>query len=430
MAILDDAKNLAKNLGGKIKDEAGKIAGKVIDEAGNRIATGVGDKITGAFAAKSGAAEAPNEYESNVPSSQGELVNTVEKISSIPELTDFLTELQSKQDSESAVAYALKAQLQVLVVVNHADLFGSPFDLMLESLKLAVQKSKSEFEKTEFQQKAAVMINSMVFFMKAKLYYENDKWNEEGQEILKEACSMLADSAVSVASIAVTGGLTSGAIAGKLAGSLLDSIMSNRGGFIKRIMDWATKGERIEKYKTEFYTFLESAFDKLLRYKNLFGSSLILHNLVSDNKDVLSLRVGDKSPELKKLDPDNPVLKDNTSGLRFFFYSLGILFILLAVFLGFSYLFYLYNIWGGDKWVEDLANSSIFDMVFIIHFGILEHPLFIKIIIVLIGYLPTIFSASAVSRLGFNKVKIIKSKWKTQITNEYYTVLANKLDEY
>jgi hypothetical protein len=161
-----------------------------------------------------------------------------------------------------------------------------------------------------------------------------------------------------------------------------------------------------------------------------------LRNLVLDHKDALKGRVKDKSRELQKLDPENPVLKlkDITGGIRFFYCSVGVFFILMAVVFGGSYLFYLFNLFGGDKWVESLANSSAFDMAFSIHFGILEHPLFIKIIIAALGSLPTIFSARAVPSLGFNKIKIVENGRRrrriTQTADEYYTLLANKLDEY
>ena len=422
------------------KDAAKKIGGKIVEEAGNRIATGVGDKISGAFAAKSEEAEteieSPNKDSFSAPDSQSELVSTIEKISTIPELSDYLTELQSKQDSESALAYAIKAQLQVITVVTHPNLSSSPFDLMLESLKVAVQKSRNEFEKTEFQRKAAVMVNSMVFFMEAKFYYDGDKWKKEGQDLLKEACGMLADSACSIAGMAMTGGVTAPLVAKKLGASLFDSIISNRGGFITRVIDFFSKAGRLAKYQAEFYSFLESTFEKLLRYQKLFGSSSILRNLVLKHKDALNGRVNDKSRELQKLDPENPVLKlkDITGGIRFFYCSVGIFFILLAVVFGGSYLFYLFNLWGGDKWVESLANSSVFDMVFSIHFGILEHPLFLKIIIVALGYLPTIFSARAVPSLGFDNIKIVENRRRekriTQAVDEYYTLLADKLDEY
>lgn len=421
MAISDVAKDLARDIGGKI-----------VDEVGNQLATGIGNKISRAFAAKeNNFTDTPEEAVDDAPNSESELTNSLVNVSTIPELSDFLTDLKSKQDSESALAYALKAQLQVLTVVQHPKLSSSPFDLMLESLKNAVQRAENEKQKSDFQQKAAVMTNSMVFFMKAKLYYEGDKWKKEGQDILKEACGMLAESACAIA-LAPTGvgAVASAEIAKKLGASLLQNILSNKGGFITRIMDWFNKEEHIAAYQAEFYSFLESAFDKLIRYKNLFGSSSILRNLVLNYKEALKERVGDKSRELHKLDPRNPVLIDKTGGRRFGYCLVGILFIILTVVFGLAYLFYLFNLWGGDKWVENLANSSIFDAVYAVHFGLLDHSSFIKFIIAVVGWLPAFFTGRGIRPLGFNKIIALKGERTVQIADEYYTVLADKLDEF
>jgi hypothetical protein len=418
MAILDAAKKLAKNIGGKIADEAG-----------DRLASGIGDKVSGAFAAKETKfVDTPEEAVADVPNSQTELTNNLANVSTIPELSAFLTDLKNRQDGESALAYALKAQLQVLTVVQHPKLSSSPFDLMLESLKLAVQRAENENQKANFQQKAAVMTNSMVFFMEAKLHYEGDKWKKEGQDILKEACEMLAESACALALAPVGGGVV--AVTKKLASSLFQDILSNRGGFIKRIMDWFNKKENLAAYQAEFYSFLESAFDKLMKYKNLFGSSSILRNLVLNHKDALMERVGNKSRELHKLDPGNPVLKDKTGGRRFGYCLIGIFFIMLTVVLGVAYLFYLFNLWGGDKWVENLANSAMFVTIYTVHFGLLDHSLFIKIIIVLLGSAPAILAGIAAPHLGFSNIAAVEYHRIIGIADEYYTVLADKLDDF
>jgi hypothetical protein len=226
MAISDVAKDLAKDIGGKI-----------VDEVGNQLATGIGNKISGAFTTNEAKfADTPEEAVDDVPNSQPVSTNPIGNVTTVAELSDVLTDLKDKQDSESALAYALKAQLQVLTVVQHPELSSSPFDLMLESLKNAVQRAENEKQKADFQQKAAVMTNSMVFFMEAKLYYEGDKWKKEGQDILKEACGMLAESACALA-LTPVGGLGAAVIAKKLCASLLQNILSNRGGFITRVIE-------------------------------------------------------------------------------------------------------------------------------------------------------------------------------------------------
>ena len=419
MGILDTGKEILKTVGGKVLEVAGNIATNTLVSNNNKT-TAVSD---------------------GKPDSKNP-----DNVNSIPELSDILTELKNKQDNESALAYAIKAQLQVLTVISHPKMTDSPFDLMLESLKTAVQRANSEQEKSTYQQKAAIMINSMIFFMEAKLHFDKDKWDKEGQDILKTACEMLADSAVAVMSMTATAGASAKVVVPKLGAKLFDSMIENKGGFLKKIIDWFSDGENLKVYQNEFYSFLELTFEKLLRYKNLFGSSTILRNLILNYKDEIKNVVGDKSKELAKLDPVNQLLKETeletvSKKTRFLLCSIGVLFIILAAILGFSYLFSLFNLWGGDKWVENLANSFLFDIIFIVHFGLLELPILVKIIIVAGGWSPAVFAIMGARNLGFEELEereasliknynYLEAKRIEKIRDEYYRLLADKLDEF
>jgi len=380
-----------------------------------------------------------------------ELINNKKKtILEITDLDQLETTLKSILDTAlekkettygKTLVNSLKAQLEVVHATKNPTLCKRAFDIIIQTLNDATEELGDGAELRNTQKRAVLMISSMILFFDAYLCYQKDKRSKKGQDFLKKACNTLADTAndnfqEAAKNLALIG---SGCLP-IVAGIKLYENIVKQGGLIDSITDFISNAKqsnakrsntkRMEELNKNYNEFLLSAVEKIVRYKHLFGRSIVLAELINSKKGVLSETVGDKTRELKKLDPESPALKDKTGGLRFFLCSVGIFFILLAVFLGFSYLFYLFNIWGSDKWVENLANSSAFDMVFNIHFGILEHPLFIKIIIVLIGYLPTIFSTRAVSRLGFNKVKNIKDERIAQIANEYYTVLANKLDEY
>ncbi|MDH8702755.1 hypothetical protein M2138_002126 [Dysgonomonadaceae bacterium PH5-43] len=332
-------------------------------------------------------------------------------VKTIPELSNFLVDLKRKQDSDSALSFALNAQLQVITVVQRINLASSPFDLMLESLKNAVQKSTTEQMKEEYQRRAAIMVNSMIFFMEAKMYYEEDKWEKEGQNILKEGCKMLAETTTDLALTSVTGGVIPSGFTNSLANKLLSDIVSNRGGLISRVIDWVAKSDRIENNKIEFYQFLETSFDKLSKYHSLFGNSLLLHNLILRYKNNLKIYGFDKSAELYAIDPKNKILRQMRIRNRMSSF-LRIVSIIAIIFC-------LFNAWGGDKWVESLANTALFDVAYHFHFWFLDLSWFFQLIIILLAALPLII--------------LTNSKKDDQlylIADEYYSVLASKFDNF
>ena len=342
-------------------------------------------------------------------------MHEIQNVNTIPELSDFLTELKNQQSGESALAYALQAQLQVLEVVRRMKITSIPFDIMLESLETAVEKADNEREKSEFRQQAAVMVNCMVCFMEVKLDYRKPEWNEEGRTRLKEACEMLAESACAIAGMAATGGAASGDVAKKLAATLLNSILSNKDDFCTRTTDWFSKKNRLAGYKSDFYTFLESAFDKLMKYRDLFGQSPVLRNLVLRYKDeLINKGVKDKSRKLREIDSDNPIFKNKPGAIGFFYHLenicfivLGICFIILGIYLGNEYLCYLFKILGPDKW---------------------EYNWFITWIIGKFGWVP----AAMVLYVGVGIASHTPTSRRKEnnIAKEYYTVLADKLSVF
>jgi len=196
------------------------------------------------------------------------------EIDTIPELQDHLIGLKNLQ-GESALAYALQAQLQVLQVVQSPNLTGSMFDIMLESLYTAIDRSESDFQKKLIQQKAAIMVNSMVFFMEAKILYENKKYKKEGLDLLKKGCNMLADSASSIANLVATQGASI-----LVDGPKLFETLTQDRTLIDRVVNFFASGKKIEQMQKDFSAFVVSAVDKLGRYKNLFGRSIVLAELV------------------------------------------------------------------------------------------------------------------------------------------------------
>ena len=197
------------------------------------------------------------------------------EIISIPKLEDFLVSLKDKEN-ETALSYAIQAQLKVLEVIQSPEITISIFDLFLELLDTSIKLTENKIQKNIIQQKSAVMINSMVFFMEAKICYENKKWTEEGLDLLKQGCNMLADSIPVIANMVITKG-KSIAVDGK---QLYDNLLQDR-TFLNRIISYFSgeQEKKVRKMKKDFRIFMLDLLNKLCIYKELFGRSILLAEL-------------------------------------------------------------------------------------------------------------------------------------------------------
>jgi len=203
-----------------------------------------------------------------------EISITEKKVDSIPELKNYLSGLKDKE-GETALAYALNAQLQVLEVVQSSSLSMSMFDVMLESLNTALERTENDSQKKLIQQKAAIMINSMFFFMEAKIIFKKEKRKEDGLQLLSKACNMLADSAPAIANLAITKGMSI-LVDGK---KIFENISKDR-SIIDQVIYFVSGGGKIEEMEIAFLEFKFSVLDKLSVYRHLFGRSILLAELV------------------------------------------------------------------------------------------------------------------------------------------------------
>jgi hypothetical protein len=336
-----------------------------------------------------------------LPAALSKRAQLVRVISDTAELKDVClasrNAIINAENGETAISYALSAQLKVIDVLQSPEIAVSPFELMIEALDRAVSHARNEEERSDLQLKAAVMTNNMVFFMEAKLYYEKDVFKKEGEQLLIKACDMLAETA--------TGLLASASGVGvKIIGETL--YKGIRDGFFTRIAKlWGAK-ERTEKYQKEFTTFLTAAFDRLRRNHDVFGKSRILTELILRYKDRLSEgSVGDKRRDLKEFIPDNPVLKKCRIQSLVYLIVNGVVFM--------SQLFFLFNWWGGDAWLETIEDNAVFYPLFSIHFSILGIPFLLKLLLVIL----------AVGYYGVY-VAFLMARDKT-IAGEYYRCIAN-----
>ena len=201
------------------------------------------------------------------------------EIGTVPELSNQLIAIKN-MEGETALSHAIQAQLGVLQVISNPKLCESTVDLMLESLSTAISIAVNDSQARMIQQKTAIMFNSMFFIMEAKILFEYESNKKENLELLKQGCSMLVDSASSIAS------LSGGGVALIINGAmLLENIKQNRDFFDKFIgfvANWllGTGEDNHKKMLSAFHKFSKSTRSKLKKYRDLFGQSIVIDELI------------------------------------------------------------------------------------------------------------------------------------------------------
>jgi len=239
--------------------------------------------------------------------------SNIVKLNSIPKLNDYLAEMERMQ-GQTALGYALQAQLQVLQVIQSPQLYKSAFDILIQSLDNAINMAENDFQKKLIQEKAAIMINSMIFFIEAKIHYEKKKWTDEGLNLLKQGCNMLADSVPSIVNIFSSKVILNSDNDRNISndenepddeqtvkksnhvglpffvdGLKIFEILTQDRTFINRIIDFFAidHDEEIRKMKEDFNKFMLYVLDNLSEEKEMFGKSKILAGLFDRYKDII-----------------------------------------------------------------------------------------------------------------------------------------------
>jgi hypothetical protein len=230
------------------------------------------------------------------------------KITTTTQLRSYLESIQSTVNADTMIAYAVSAQLRVLEMIQTVTLTSSVFDLFIEALHHAVQKANDE-ERIDIQRKAAVMVNSFFFFLEARtqmkiieLKKELEKIENEEIELcknlIKQACGLLSESSAALLQKSIPGIK----FVVNLFADLAEKTENGRGFFNdlidfffqsswERSLERRSKEEKARKNLSalwpEFYDFMELSFEKLNRYKELFGKSIVLRELVARYKNKL-----------------------------------------------------------------------------------------------------------------------------------------------
>ncbi len=225
-----------------------------------------------------------------------------------PQLDIISTELitMKEKNVSNALTYAIQSQLTVINSIYKANLLTSSVDLILENLRLSISKCTDDNEKQEIQNIYAATLSSLVFFSEAKIYYEEKKWAEDGKEVLKQGCEMLTSAINKIIEMYGTD-----------SPFKLQSPATTNKDFIENLFErifLADKTDQIRNMRKEFYTFVHSLVQRLEKYSDLFGKSLVLVGLIDRYMEFLiSYECGQKAPFLIKVEkvPNADIKKNN-----------------------------------------------------------------------------------------------------------------------
>lgn len=201
-------------------------------------------------------------------------------------LTNEIKDYLSLYEGDKVISHGIKAQLQIIEFIEHPHLYQSCFDLLLENLTYFLEEIDDPSIKKQMQRRSASMINCMIFFMEAKLIFDINKNKQEGLELAKKACYILAETTTEF--IVNGANKYSAVISGK---KLFENLFLNKGNqssFLHKAINWYFNGKHNENKEINFYLFIDATFDKIKRNEEIFGKSLLISELIYRYKDSLT----------------------------------------------------------------------------------------------------------------------------------------------
>jgi hypothetical protein len=243
-------------------------------------------------------------------------------VNPINDLNDLKNRIKIAQTCSvnEALQYMFKAQLAVLDSIFTRNAMLSLVDLLFQNLKHVIDNTTNPQELDSFKEKAALMLYSMVSFAEAQVHYDKNKWDAEGIALLKEGCAKVAYISAHLLLAVVTSGASSAVSAGASTASKVasagasvaskaalaktlevtlkenlfnDITRKQNKEFFNRFVTFMRK--RNEKKET-LLQFIHGLIQKLDRYTDMFGHSIILAEIVERYKDEL---IGRECKKLK-----------------------------------------------------------------------------------------------------------------------------------
>ncbi|MCM1140670.1 MAG: hypothetical protein NC453_19035 [Muribaculum sp.] len=209
-------------------------------------------------------------------------VKTLADCETVAEVTEMLTTLSESADQ--SIAYALKAQLQVIKYISSAELVGSTFDLLFKNVKKSLEYANAE-EADFIKEKTALLLSNFIFFMKAKLVWEVTDNRKKMESDLVNTSNDLAGNILEISNYSSNMEYTAEDTL-KLGKILFDPKKENDGWY-RNFKRHFFAGQRIKEKEVEFLRSLDLLAKKLETKKELLGKNDLIAGLFENYKDKL-----------------------------------------------------------------------------------------------------------------------------------------------
>lgn len=232
--------------------------------------------------------------DSNITQSNSK--NALANCETVEEVTEVLNSLA--ESANQSIAYALKAQLQVIKYISSAELIGSTFDLLFKNVKKSLEYANEE--DSEFiKEKTALLISNFVFFMKAKLIWEVTDNRKKMENDLVCTSNDLAGSILDI--LNYSSNMEYNKEETVKLGKVLFNPKKENDGWYRNFKRQFFAGARIKEKEIEFLRSLDLLAKKLETKKDLLGRNDLIAGLFENYKDkLIELHTPDWQPLEKK----------------------------------------------------------------------------------------------------------------------------------
>lgn len=202
------------------------------------------------------------------------------------ELTSIIQTLSREVDG--ALSFALNAQLEVLQVLKDPSQLTTCVDTVLQHLLHGMELASSDHEIKLLRKDSGLLIQSLLFVTQAELIKESQQNKKELIGLLTQAtnCS-LNFIELMIPVIAMKGVPAKVQHLSATVSTLKQNKNSEKNSFIEAIYKSIFNFFQRKKDSKAYYKSIDLVYDKLFRYKDLVGTSIILAESVRNNSDSL-----------------------------------------------------------------------------------------------------------------------------------------------
>lgn len=207
-----------------------------------------------------------------------------------------LRQLQGDLCHDKSLNAALETQIQIITMMcaTEPTILLTPFDTMLQCLhdaKMEATTPDLQIENSKLVKQFQLMLQNYVFFMDASLKLKEDEHSEAGWNLVEESLDIFEKSVTEIATICSSKAskwqkfFAPGKVAFK---NVFKSPDGGIKSYAKRIFNWYKDDSMLIKKRAEYYDSLYLLFEKLGRYPQLVGNSILLPEMIRNHAEAIS----------------------------------------------------------------------------------------------------------------------------------------------